>query len=297
MPTIPRMRPTLTISRPPMRPCDSSISRSVLVPIDQANGRAPGTAPGPGSPGPGWWSPAGGPVRRSAAEVLRDAHLGVCHPFRHRPDSVGRRGPRSPGRRPGPCAQLRDRPLGPAFDRPSLEQRLGVEDRPHPPRVVPQSVASRHTPPGRRREAASAANSGVTSRRLWCRFFGHGSGKKVQSSSTSPGPNRCWSAQTASTESSRTLSAPASRPGRGCARPQGATPPAPHVVRRARGRQCGRGLPDARADLDDVGAVRPKTRDQLNEGSSTASSGTTQSSWCASQDSCCEGVNRPPRRE
>ena len=38
VPTIPRMRPTLTISRPPNRPCDSSISRSVLVPIDHATG-------------------------------------------------------------------------------------------------------------------------------------------------------------------------------------------------------------------------------------------------------------------
>ena len=46
-----------------------------------------------------------------------------------------------------------------------------------------------------------------------------------------------------------------------------------------------------------IGASRPNTSAQLNDGSSTASSGITQSRWWASQDSCCEGVNRPPRRE
>ena len=45
------------------------------------------------------------------------------------------------------------------------------------------------------------------------------------------------------------------------------------------------------------GAERPNTSRQLNEGSSTASTGTTQSRWCASHASCCDGVNRPPRRE
>ena len=46
-----------------------------------------------------------------------------------------------------------------------------------------------------------------------------------------------------------------------------------------------------------IGASRPKTSAHRNDGSSTASSGTTQSRWCASHDSCWVGVNRPPRRE
>ena len=34
-----------------------------------------------------------------------------------------------------------------------------------------------------------------------------------------------------------------------------------------------------------------------NPGTSTASSGITQASWCAAQASACWGVNRLPRRE
>ena len=53
-----------------------------------------------------------------------------------------------------------------------------------------QSVASRNVPPRRNRDATSAANSGVTNRRLRCLVFGHGSGKNSQSSASDAGRNQ-----------------------------------------------------------------------------------------------------------
>ena len=101
--------------------------------------------------------------------------------------------------------ELRDRAVVPPRRRPTLEIRLRVEHRAHLPGVVGPVSGQPPSPPGRSREAASSANSALTSRRLWCRVLGHGSGKKVQSSSTSPGPKRCSRHHTASTESSRTF--------------------------------------------------------------------------------------------
>ena len=62
-------------------------------------------------------------------------------------------------------------------------------------------------PPGASRAAASLAKAVSTSRRLWWRVLGQGSGKNVQSSATDPGATRCSTAHTASTEQNRTFAA------------------------------------------------------------------------------------------
>src|SRR6185437_4165589 len=49
-----------------------------------------------------------------------------------------------------------------------------------------QSVATCNLPPGASRETASAANDGCTSRLLWWRFFGQGSGKNTWIAASEP---------------------------------------------------------------------------------------------------------------
>ena len=73
-----------------------------------------------------------------------------------------------------------------------------------------QSVARYSRPPGRSTRWTSAANPGWTSRRLWWRFFGHGSGNQTSTSSTLAGASRCSSTSSASAIATRTFPSPAS---------------------------------------------------------------------------------------
>ena len=67
------------------------------------------------------------------------------------------------------------------------------------------SVAACSTPPGRSRSAISATVAGCSSRRLWWRAFGQGSGKKTRTPVSESGPNMCSSTSMPSPRISRTL--------------------------------------------------------------------------------------------
>ena len=161
-----------------------------------------------------------------------------------------------------------------------------------------QSVASRQTPPGASRPAASAAKGASTRRRLWCLVLGHGSGKKVQSSVRESGRSWFWSIHTASTEQKRTLVAPAvatsasedAIPGR-----QTSSASTSYAGRAAASTPVASPTPDPISTIS--GASRPNQSASAKPGWSTASSGITQASWCAAQASACWGVKRLPRRE
>ena len=124
----------------------------------------------------------------------------------------------------------------------------------------------------------------MTSRRLWCRCLGQGSGKNVHSSASVPGPSRCSKDQTASTPISRTLSAPASAsrhrvsatPGRHTSKASTS-----YAGRAAASAAVASPTPEPISTIS--GASRPNQSASENPGSSTASSGITQRSWCAAQ--------------
>ena len=278
---------------------DRSTRRSHAAPCCPSTTRtvpAPGTAPAPGCRGSGSWSSAGGPARLYGGGV-GGCWLMAMHSL-SRP-AVGEVGDLAAGRQ-SLALELGDRPVRPALHRPA---RPAAARRRAPRASARRSPPSRWpaatTPPGRSREAASAANSGVTSRRLWCRFLGHGSGKKVQSSSTSPGREQVLQApHRVHREQPDVLGARLGDQTEGVR-----DPGSPHlqrhdVVRRTL-RPPAPPSPPRRPSRSrrSAGPSRPNTSRQLNDGSSTASSGTTQSRWCASHASCCDGVNRPPRRE
>ena len=151
-------------------------------------------------------------------------------------------------------------PLLPPRHHSARQQRLGVEHLDHLLGVVGPVGGQPPHPPGARREAARAANDGVTRRRLWCFFLCHGSGKNVHSSASSPGPSGAPSTTPRRREQNRTLVAPAL--GHPPQRVGDAGPPdleGQHVVRRPGRRQGGRRLADARADLHDRSAPRART--------------------------------------
>ncbi len=108
---------------------------------------------------------------------------------------------------------------------------------------------------------------------------------------------RCSSDQTASTPQIRTLSAPAS-----AQRARVSATPGRHTSkastswsgRAAASAAVASPTPDPISTIS--GASRPNHDDQANPGSSRASSGITQASWCASQAAAWRGVNRVPRR-
>ena len=104
----------------------------------------------------------------------------------------------------------------------------------------------------------------MTSRRLWCRVLCQGSGKKVHSPASVPGPVSCSTAQTASTPHRRTFPTPASRE----ALERGRDPGAPHLEREHVVLRPGRGegdrrLPDAGPDLHDQRRRAPEPAGQV----------------------------------
>src|SRR3954447_7603402 len=70
------------------------------------------------------------------------------------------------------------------------------------------SVAACNTPPVSSRSAISATVAGCSSRRLWWRAFGQGSGKNSRTPVSESGPNMCSSTSTPSPRTSRTLVMP-----------------------------------------------------------------------------------------
>jgi hypothetical protein len=159
-------------------------------------------------------------------------------------------------------------------------------------------VASRQVAPGANRVAARFANSRLTSRRLWWRFLGHGSGKKVQSSASEPSGTRCSIDQTASTAQNLTFAAPTS-----ATRPNPSATPGSHTSS-ARTLYAGRAAASTAVDspmpepISTIsGASRPNQRRHSNPGSSTASSGITHRAWYACHAASWVGVKRLPRRE
>src|SRR4029450_9119107 len=80
------------------------------------------------------------------------------------------------------------------------QARIVMQNLPPPLCILspPPPVAVRPVPPGFIRDADSAANSGVSSRRLRWRALCHGSGKNSQISPTDPTGTRCSIAATAS---------------------------------------------------------------------------------------------------
>ena len=88
-----------------------------------------------------------------------------------------------------------------------------------------QSVAQCTSAPGASRETASRTNAGWIIRRLWCRAFGHGSGKNTRRPASDAGGSMSRSSTTASPLPARSrCPGPRTRPGagggpgRGCAR-------------------------------------------------------------------------------
>ena len=144
--------------------------------------------------------------------------------------------------------QLGDRPAGGESFPLELGDRTLVPPRHHPAgpasarRPAPRPSTRRSRPSqwpaatwrrGPAAIAARAANSRLTSRRLWCRSGARGRGRRSRAPANCPGPIRCSIDQTASTEQNRTLVA--ARLGHPPQRVRDAGPPdleGQHVVRR-----------------------------------------------------------------
>ncbi len=125
-----------------------------------------------------------------------------------------------------------------------------------------QSVATCNRPPGTRREAASAAKSGCTRRRLWWRFFGHGSGKNTLIAASEAAGTMSRSTSTASCLITRTFERPASSTIGAAALPTpGACTSMPRCSRcRGARRRCARwSRPCPKPISATTGTLRPKT--------------------------------------